>query len=92
MINKLKKGFLLKRRLFLQVTLGAGMLGKSVLSTASTGKTNCYVSPIRAVYHDMPYVDFNGHGGYRPPKVNAATRKALKSLSLKDRQILQHWY
>ncbi len=28
MINKLKKGFLLKRRLFLQVTLGAGMLGE----------------------------------------------------------------
>jgi len=92
MINKLKKGFLLKRRLFLQGTLGAGMLGKSVLSTASTGKTNRYASPVRAVYQDMPYVDFNGQGGYRPPKGNAATRQALKSLSLKDRQILQHWY
>ena len=86
----IKKAFPVRRRFFLQGALGAGMMGQSVFSF---GRHQIAAKPGRAVYQDMPYIDFSGHGGhYTPPRGNASTRKYLKSLTRDQKLNLQYWY
>lgn len=86
----LRRAIPIKRRHFIQGTLGAGMLGSSLFSF---GKNRVAAAPARAVYQDMSYIDLSGYGhSYKPPKGNASTRQALKSLSPAARQILHYWY
>lgn len=60
------------------------------LSPVSHGKAA--TRPRRAVYQDMPYLDFSGYGqGYVPPRGNAATRDHLATLSDQQRQILHYF-
>lgn len=86
----LRRSLPIKRRHFIQSTLGVGMLGRSLFSF---GKNKAAAAPARAVYQDMSYIDLSGYGNsYTPPKGNASTRQALKSLSPSARQTLHYWY
>jgi len=87
---KMRGAIPIKRRHFIQGTLGIGMLGRSLFSF---GKNRVAAAPTRAVYQDMAYIDLSGYGSsYKPPKGNASTRQALKSLSPAARQTLHYWY
>ena len=91
-MRRITKVLPMRRRRFIQGALGAGLLHRSIFSYAGqrvlgSARIN------RAVYHDMPYMDFTGHGAvYRPPKGNASTKRVLQSLTSEQQFLLRSGY
>jgi hypothetical protein len=91
-----KGSFSSTRRQMLKGVLGAGVALQLPLVQAMTRSTVKPVSPAfsprRAVYQDMPYMDYSGHGqAYIAPVGNRATREYLASLDDEQRYFLPYF-